>query len=113
MNAISDLPPFLFARWDADDALDALHQAGLNIDHPLLARQPVLGLGFAFNFAGEVDPAQRTVVIEAATLRRGWSISSGDSTSWAARPALSTSSSSQSKSAPTRRARRLPRPWQT
>ena len=48
-----------------------LQLAGLNIDHPLLARQPVLGLGFAFNFAGEVDPAQRTVVIEAATLRRG------------------------------------------
>ena len=48
-----------------------LQLAGLNIDHPLLARQPVLGLGFAFNFTGEVDPAQRTVVIEAATLRRG------------------------------------------
>lgn len=48
-----------------------LQLAGLNIDHPLLARQPVLGVGFAFNFAGEVDPAQRRVVIEAATLRRG------------------------------------------
>ncbi|MBK7823912.1 biosynthetic peptidoglycan transglycosylase [Nannocystis sp.] len=45
--------------------------AGLNIDHPLLARQPVLGVGFAFNFTGEVDPAQRRVVIAAATLRRG------------------------------------------
>ena len=48
-----------------------LQLAGLNIDHPLLARQPVLGLGFAFNFTGEIDPAQRRVVIEAATLRRG------------------------------------------
>ena len=48
-----------------------LQLAGLNVDYPLLARQPVLGLGFAFNFTGEVDPAQRRVVIEAATLRRG------------------------------------------
>lgn len=48
-----------------------LHLAGLNIDHPLLARTPVLGLGFALTFAGEVDPSQQKVVIEAATLRRG------------------------------------------
>ena len=45
--------------------------AGLNIDHPLLARQPVLGLGFAFDFSAEIDPAQRRVTIPAATLRRG------------------------------------------
>lgn len=45
--------------------------AGLNIDHPLLARQPVLGLGFSFDFSAEVDPAQRRVTIPAATLRRG------------------------------------------
>ena len=48
-----------------------LQLAGLNIDHALLARQPVLGVGFALNFTGEVDPVQRRVVIEAATLRRG------------------------------------------
>lgn len=48
-----------------------LQLAGLNIDHPLLARQPVMGVGFAFNFTGEVDPGQRQVVIDAATLRRG------------------------------------------
>ena len=48
-----------------------LQLAGLNIDHRLLARQPVRGVGFAFNFTGEVDPAQRRVTIEAATLRRG------------------------------------------
>ena len=29
-----------FARWDADDALDALHQAGLDIDHVEQARWP-------------------------------------------------------------------------
>lgn len=45
--------------------------AGLNIDHPLLAKQPVLGLGFALDFTAEVDPAQRRVAIAAATLRRG------------------------------------------
>ncbi|MBA3550094.1 MAG: transglycosylase domain-containing protein [Nannocystis sp.] len=45
--------------------------AGLNIDHPLLARQPVLGLGFNFDFSAEIDPAQRRVTISAATLRRG------------------------------------------
>ncbi len=48
-----------------------LELAGLNIDHPLLASQPVLGVGFAFNFTGEVDPLQRSVIIEAVTLRRG------------------------------------------
>lgn len=48
-----------------------LELAGLNIDHPLLARQPVLGLGFAFDFSAEIDPAQRRVTIPAATLRRG------------------------------------------
>lgn len=48
-----------------------LELAGLNIDHPLLARQPVLGLGFAFDFNAEIDPAQRRVTIPAATLRRG------------------------------------------
>ncbi len=45
--------------------------AGLNIDHHLLARQPVRGVGFAFNFTGEIDPLQRRVTVEAATLRRG------------------------------------------
>src|SRR4051812_49897884 len=29
-----------FARWDADDALDALHRAGLDIDHVEQARWP-------------------------------------------------------------------------
>lgn len=48
-----------------------LELAGLNIDYPLLARQPVLGLGFALDFSAEIDPAQRRVTIPAATLRRG------------------------------------------
>jgi hypothetical protein len=48
-----------------------LELAGLNVDHPLLAKDPVLGLGFAFDFTAEVDPAARRVRIEAATLRRG------------------------------------------
>jgi hypothetical protein len=48
-----------------------LELAGLNVDHPMLARDPVLGLGFAFDFSAEVDPAARRVTVEAATLRRG------------------------------------------
>jgi hypothetical protein len=53
------------------DVEGALELAGLNVDHPLLARGPVLGLGFAFDFTAEVDPAARRVIVEAATLRRG------------------------------------------
>jgi len=63
MNAISDLPPFLFARWDADDALDALHLAGLDIDHveqdrwPASAPQPrTQRQAFTFRSPGVVDP---------------------------------------------------------
>lgn len=48
-----------------------LELAGLNVDHPLLARQPVRGLGFAFDFSANVDPARRTVKVDAATLQRG------------------------------------------
>lgn len=48
-----------------------LELAGLNVDHPMLAKDPVLGLGFAFDFTAEIDPAARRVKIEAATLRRG------------------------------------------
>lgn len=48
-----------------------LELAGLNVDHRLLAKDPVLDVGFAFDFTAEVDPAARRVKIEAATLRRG------------------------------------------
>ena len=48
-----------------------LELAGLNVDHPMLAKDAVMGLGFAFDFSAEVDPAARRVTIEAATLRRG------------------------------------------
>lgn len=53
------------------DVEGALELAGLNVDHPLLAKDPVLGLGFDFDFTAKVDPAARHVTVEAATLRRG------------------------------------------
>ncbi|MCY1068545.1 transglycosylase domain-containing protein [Nannocystis sp. RBIL2] len=48
-----------------------LEIAGLNVDHPLLARQPVRGLGFSLGLAADVDPRERVVKIEQATLQRG------------------------------------------
>ncbi|MDC0719803.1 biosynthetic peptidoglycan transglycosylase [Nannocystis bainbridge] len=48
-----------------------LEIAGLNVDHPLLARQPVRGLGFSLGLKADVDPRERVVKIEQATLQRG------------------------------------------
>lgn len=48
-----------------------LDLAGLNVDHPLLARQPVRGLGFSLGLSATVDPKQRLITIEEATLQRG------------------------------------------
>lgn len=48
-----------------------LELAGLNVDHPLLARQPVRGLGFSLEVSADLDPARRSVTIESASLRRG------------------------------------------
>jgi hypothetical protein len=52
-----------FARWDADDALDALHRAGLDIDHVEQARWPsgapqprTQRQAFTFRSQGVVDP---------------------------------------------------------
>lgn len=57
-------PPHIgFSRWDADDALDALHRAGLDIDHVEQARWPANApqprtqrQAFTFRSAGVVDP---------------------------------------------------------
>lgn len=53
------------------DAEGDLELAGLNVVHPMLARDTVEGLGFAFDFSAKIDPAARQVTVEAATLRRG------------------------------------------
>lgn len=52
-----------FSRWDADDALDALHRAGLEIDHVEQARWPASApqprtqrQAFTFRSVGVVDP---------------------------------------------------------
>ena len=56
-------PDFGFERWDADDALDALHRAGLDIDHVEQARWPASApqprthrQAFTFRSPGAVDP---------------------------------------------------------
>jgi hypothetical protein len=48
-----------------------LEIAGLNVDHPLLARQPVRDLGFSLVLRADVDPSARILAVEQATLRRG------------------------------------------
>ncbi|WAS98708.1 transglycosylase domain-containing protein [Nannocystis punicea] len=53
------------------DLVGDLEIAGLNVDHPLLARQPVRGLGFSLALTADVDPRERVVKIEQATLQRG------------------------------------------
>jgi len=45
--------------------------AGIHVDHPLLARQPVRDLGFSLSLAADVDPRERVLKIEQATLQRG------------------------------------------
>lgn len=93
MTGISDLPPFLFARWDADDALDALHSAGLTLDHVEQARWPnsapqprTQRQGFTFRSPGVVDPHLLLVFASAPALEvwRLWL-----ARYWKARPYLS------------------------
>lgn len=48
-----------------------LDLAGLNVDHPLLARLPVRGLGFSLALAASIDPGKRLIKLDSATLKRG------------------------------------------
>ena len=63
MTRDREQPDRAFERWDADDALDALHQAGLDIDHVEQARWPAAApqprchrQAFTFRSPGAVDP---------------------------------------------------------
>jgi hypothetical protein len=63
MTVHPDHPRPGFARWEADDALDALHRAGLDIDHVEQARWPASApqprthsQAFTFRSPGSVDP---------------------------------------------------------
>ncbi|HWB79443.1 MAG TPA: biosynthetic peptidoglycan transglycosylase [Nannocystaceae bacterium] len=53
------------ARVEGDVSLE-----GLNVDHPVLAKQPVRDLGFELQFAVEVDPKSRRLRIDHADITR-------------------------------------------
>ncbi|MGE3912480.1 MAG: hypothetical protein AB7K36_24175 [Chloroflexota bacterium] len=82
-----------FVRWDADDALDSLHRAGLDIDHVEQARWPASApqprtqrQAFTFRSVGAVDPHLLLVFdsVEALEAWRLWL-----ARYWRARPYLS------------------------
>jgi hypothetical protein len=82
-----------FERWDADDALDALYRAGLDIDHVEQARWPASApqprshrQAFTFRSPGSVDPHLLLVFDTPETLEewRLWL-----ARYWKARPFLS------------------------
>lgn len=63
MTVHSEDPQPGFARWEADDALEALHRAGLDIDHVEQARWPASApqprthrQAFTFRSPGSIDP---------------------------------------------------------
>ncbi len=53
------------ARVEGDVSLE-----GLNVDHPVLAKQPVRDLGFELQFAAELDPKSRRIRIDHADIER-------------------------------------------
>lgn len=53
------------ARVEGDVSL-----AGLNVDHPVLARQPVRDIGFDLQFAAELDPGAHRLRIDHANIDR-------------------------------------------
>jgi len=82
-----------FARWDADDALDALHLAGLDIDHVEQARWPASApqprthrQAFTFRSPGAVDP-HLLLVFETPDDLEAWRL--WLARYWKARPYLS------------------------
>lgn len=82
-----------FARWDADDALDALHQAGLDIHHVEQARWPAGApqprthrQAFTFRSPDSVDP-HLLLVFDAPEALEEWRL--WLARYWKARPFLS------------------------
>ena len=82
-----------FERWDADDALDALHRAGLNIDHVEQARWPAGApqprshrQAFTFRSPGVIDP-HLLLVFDTREALKEWGL--WLARYWKARPFLS------------------------
>jgi hypothetical protein len=82
-----------FARWDADDALDALHRAGLDIDHVEQARWPASApqprtqrQAFTFRSPDALDP-HLLLVFDSAEALEAWRL--WLARYWKARPYLS------------------------
>jgi hypothetical protein len=53
------------ARLEGDVSLE-----GLNVNHPVLAKDPVRGIGFDLQFAAEVDPRARRLRLDHAVIQR-------------------------------------------
>jgi hypothetical protein len=82
-----------FARWEADDALEALHRAGLGIDHVALARGPASApqprthrQAFTFRSPGSIDP-HLLLVFDSPEALEAWRL--WLARYWKARPYLS------------------------
>ena len=93
MSPDNPTPELGFERWDADDALDALHLAGLNIDHVEQARWPASApqprshrQAFTFRSPGVVDP-HLLLVFDAPEALEEWRL--WLARYWKARPFLS------------------------
>jgi hypothetical protein len=93
MTVPSDHPGSGFARWDADDALDALHRAGLDIHHVEQARWPASApqprthsQAFTFRSYDAVDP-HLLLVFETPEDLEAWRL--WLARYWKARPYLS------------------------
>jgi hypothetical protein len=93
MTVPSEHPRPSFARWEADDALDALHRAGLDIHHVEQARWPTSApqprthrQAFTFRSADAVDP-HLLLVFDSADALEAWRL--WLARYWKARPYLS------------------------
>ena len=93
MTVPSEHPRPSFARWEADDALDALHRAGLDIHHVEQARWPTSApqprthrQAFTFRSADVVDP-HLLLVFDSAEALEAWRL--WLARYWKARPYLS------------------------